>query len=181
MLSARIKNYRDAGIQGAGVQGCYVVGTLGCRGVGLCPRCPVHCELPLCRGSGGPLSPGLPGCRLWGCGAEIKAWTGGSAQPRASIPLRSCCCYGAHCCQLSPGSLHPAPCFFTVRTIMQTPLASIASFSHVLPVLQSIMSDKPKELHPSSKDFSQPDRTGLHCTKSSGKSAYLWVVINYLA
>lgn len=184
------------GVHPVGVQLCRGAGVLGCRGTSMQfanPSLPpqsagrivpgrrsCHCAA----GRWGVFVPaGLPGSQ--GRHAEIKGWAVGSAAAmHRLLPLRSCCCYGVYCCQLSPGALHPAPCFFTGWTIMQTIFAPIVAFSHFFPFLQSIMSDNSKELHNSSRDFPPPARTAplarLFCPKSPVKSAYLEDITNYL-
>lgn len=148
---AEMKGCRSAGMprcRDAEVQGCRGAEVSRCRGVEVqgcsLPAVPVlqaHCagkkELPLCGGAaGGPLS--LRGHLA--PRAEMKGWAGGSAAAtRSPLPLRSCCCYGVYCCWLSLGALHPAPCFFTWRTITQTLFASIVAFSQSFPPFCSLL------------------------------------------
>lgn len=83
-------------------------GGAGCSWAVPAPPCRVHCAgqaLPLSGGQQGAFVPtGPPGSRGWD--TEIKAWAVGCA-----ATLRSCCCYGVYCWQLSPRALHPTPCF----------------------------------------------------------------------
>lgn len=47
----------------------------------------------------------------WLPGLEHQDQGMGSGMCSHPLPLRSCCCHGVYCRQLSPRALHPTPCF----------------------------------------------------------------------
>lgn len=121
------------------VSGCRGVRVPGCRSAVCKHLAPPGCIVlgrrsRLCAVGwrGGFVPAGVPGS--WDRHTKIKAWAVGSAAATCCLlPLRSCCCYGVYCCWLSSGALHPAPCFFTGQTIIQTLFAPIVAFSLFFP------------------------------------------------